>query len=181
MPACVVLAAVAGFSVLAEALPHPAPLDATEQERTAHAVAATTLGILSFAHWPGDPSRVRLCVVGSTLYADALLTTRHVAQAGGRQVLVRQRAPVDVAADCDALYLGRMSREEQREVARRIVGRPELTVGERHAGCGGASVICLDIRLSGVSFEVDLRSLAQSGVRVEPGLLKLSRNLEHRR
>lgn len=155
----------------------PAPVDLS----TAHAVARTTFGIVSFARWPGDPPQVRLCVIGVTRFAAVLLENRDPARSGGRRVSVRQRAPVDVASDCDALYIGELPDADLRQVSRRIAGRPELTIGERLERCGQGSVFCLDIQLARVDFRVDPEALARSGVRVHPALLQLGRRREARR
>ncbi|WPB57272.1 YfiR family protein [Xylophilus sp. GOD-11R] len=154
-----------------------APVDVS----TAHAVARTTFGIVSFARWPGDPPQVRLCVIGVTRFAAVLLETRDPARSGGRRVSVRQRAPVDAASDCDALYIGELPDADLRQVSRRIAGRPELTIGERLERCGQGSVFCLDIQLARVDFRVDPEALARSGVRVHPALLQLGRRREARR
>ena len=137
-------------------------------------VVGTTLDLLSFARWPGEPARLRLCVVGASVHADALLSHREPPGAG-RPVSVRQRAPVDVGTDCDAVYLGRLPAAQLQAVYRRLVGRAELTIGERPEDCDAGAVFCLDDSTPADDFGVNLVSLARSGVRVDPAVLQLAR------
>jgi hypothetical protein len=154
---------------------HAAPANDAPSAEIDQAVAQTVLGILGFARWPGQPTEIRLCVLGRSRHADALLEARQTVVSHGRRVSIRQRAPVDAALDCDALYLGALSREDLLAVRGRIAGRAELTLHEDAGACGALGMFCLDISRSTVGFEVNLDALARSGVRVHPGVLQLGR------
>jgi len=140
---------------------------------TARAVADTTLSILNFSRWPDNRPVVRLCVVGVTRYVDGLLAARPAWPRRGRRVSVRQRAPIDVATDCDALYLGVLPEQEARAVYRRIDGEARLTISERREACREEGMFCLEVRGRKVGFAVNLNALARSGVRVHPAVLQL--------
>lgn len=138
------------------------------------AVAQTALGILGFAHWPDRAAELRLCVVGPSRYAGVLLGAAQ-AHSGALRVSVRQRAPVDAGTDCDAVYIGSLSEAGRGEVYRRIAGHAVLAIDERREACRGVGMFCLDVRPTGVGFEVNLDALARSGVRVHPAVLQLGR------
>jgi len=163
----------------------PRPYFGAVESAAAQAVARTTLAILEFARWPGEPREVRLCVVGTTPYAGALLASRPVWRERGRHLSVRQRTARDVSADCDALYLGRLPEADARALHRRIAGEARITISEgrdaRDAdeGCD-EDMFCLDLRgRSKVGFVVNRDALARSGVRVQPGVLQLGTRRAH--
>ena len=57
-------------------------------------------------------------------------------------------------------------------------GQPLLTISEVAADCATGGMFCLDITPQGVSFELNLDSMARSGVRVNPRVLGLARRKE---
>jgi len=163
--------AVPGPAAAAPRVEFPGAGQATHTDR---AVVETTLALLGFGRWPGDPVLLRLCLVGTSGRADMLLSARHRPMAG-RRVSVRQRAPVDVGTDCDAVFLGRLPQEQLQAVYARMAGRPELSIGERPEDCRAGAAFCLDECTPGIAFGVNLVSLARSGVRMHPGVLQLAR------
>lgn len=133
----------------------------------------TIHGILGFARWPGDPHNIRLCVVGRTRYGDGL-------QPGDRahrhRVTVHHGLPADQRA-CEAVYLGDLPRRQWDALQRRLAGRPVLTIGDGPEVCRRGGMFCLDPPPEGgAGFDVNLASLARSGVHVHPGMLELARH-----
>ncbi|MNG09271.1 hypothetical protein D3C84_926840 [compost metagenome] len=106
-----------------------------------------------------EPDQLRLCLVGPTEYADDLV--KGTTQATGRPVVVRRLLAGDlrIANECDAIYLGQLSPDERTQLF-------PCTVG---------SVFCLRVSDRQVAFEVNLDSVARSGVRIHPSVLQLSR------
>lgn len=138
-------------------------------------MAHTVFGILSYSRWPAEPQTIRLCVVGPTEYADELL--KGGALPGGRKIAVRRMHLDDesLLADCEGVYAGMLSDEAWRRLMARVSGKPLLSVSERQELCKIGSMFCLDIRPGGVSFEINLDSVARSGVRVNPRVLQLAK------
>ena len=150
----------------------PSPAANESVARLARDAAATIHGILGFARWPGDPHQIRLCVVGRTRYGDSLpqgdRKHRH-------RVTVVHGLPADTRA-CEAIYLGDLPHRQWDALQRRIAGRPVLTIGDRPEACYRGDMFCLDPPPGGgTGFDVNLPSLARSGVRVHPGVLELAR------
>ena len=139
-----------------------------------HEAAQTALGILGFARWPGDPHEIRLCVLGRTTQAWAL---RKPQPAHRHRVTLREPAGsgLDDIRGCDALYLGRLPPGQWQALLQRIAGRPVLTIGEQRDSCAAGGMFCLDpTQADGPGFDVNLKSLARSGVQVHPGMLQLA-------
>ncbi|VVM51458.1 YfiR family protein [Pseudomonas fluorescens] len=150
-----------------------APVGMADQR--AKAVTQVVLGILSYARWPVEPMLLRLCLVGPTEYTDDLV--KGTTQATGRPVTV-QRLLADnpaIATDCDAVYIGKLTGEERSRLFAALVGHPVLSISENDEQCSVGSLFCLRVGDEQVSFEVNLDSVARSGVRIHPSVLQLSR------
>ena len=147
----------------------------TLAEQRAKAVTQVVLGILSYARWPVEPEQLRLCLIGPTEYADDLV--KGTTQASGRPVAVRRLLANDprIVTECDAMYLGRLDQDERKQLFSAVTGHPVLSISEAHDPCTVGSVFCLRVSDEQVSFEVNLDSVARSGVRIHPSVLQLSR------
>ena len=140
-------------------------------------VAETVRGILSYARWPDESRPMRLCVTGRSVHGEALLAQGLPPL--NQRTVVTLRVPVDadVPAQCDALYVGQLEENAWRSLFSHIAGRPVVTMCERSPICMIGGMFCLDVDASsaGVPFEVNLDSVARSGVRVNPQVLRLGR------
>ena len=144
-------------------------------EQRAQAVTQVVLGILSYARWPVEPAQLRLCVVGPTQYTDDLV--KGTTQATGRPVLVRRLLVdhPDIVNACDAVYIGKLTADERSRLFTSLIGHPVLSISEGGDQCTVGSTFCLRVSDEQVSFEVNLDSVARSGVRIHPSVLQLSR------
>ncbi|MEG3000672.1 MAG: YfiR family protein [Comamonas sp.] len=143
------------------------------------AVAQTVWGILGYTRWPGDPSPVQLCLAGETAHAQVLLAGAELP--GGRKLQARRISPDDAQPlnACHAVYAGHLRAGQwQRLMGAWPAGQPLLTLSEVAADCATGGMFCLDITPQGVSFELNLDSMARSGVRVNPRVLGLARRKE---
>lgn len=150
-----------------------APVSMADQR--AKSVTQVVLGILSYARWPVEPAQLRLCVVGPTEYTDDLV--KGTTQATGRPVIVRRflaRNP-STLSECDAVYIGKLTGDERSQLFTSLTGRPVLSISESDDQCSVGSLFCLRVTDDQVSFEVNLDSVARSGVRIHPSVLQLSR------
>ncbi|KIH85447.1 YfiR family protein [Pseudomonas batumici] len=150
-----------------------APTGAADQR--AQAVTQVVLGILSYARWPVEPEQLRLCIVGPTEYTDDLV--KGTTQATGRPVLVQRLLASSPAlgSACDAVYIGKLSSDERSRLFTALSGHAVLSISEGGDQCTVGSLFCLRVADNQVSFEVNLDSVARSGVRIHPSVLQLSR------
>jgi len=144
-------------------------------DQRAQAVTQVVLGILSYARWPVEPTQLRLCIVGPTEYTDDLV--KGTTQATGRPVTVRRLLAdnASIVTECDALYIGTLTGDERSRLFTALTGRPVLSISESDDPCTVGSLFCLRVGDEQVSFEVNLDSVARSGVRIHPSVLQLSR------
>ncbi|WP_053145721.1 YfiR family protein [Pseudomonas sp. P97.38] len=147
----------------------------SKAELRAESVTQVVLGILSYARWPVEPTQLALCIVGPTQYTDDLING--TTQATGRPVIV-QRLLADsprIATDCNALYIGQLTDDERSRLFASLIDKPVLSISEGGDQCTVGSLFCLRVGDDQVSFEVNLDSVARSGVRIHPSVLQLSR------
>ena len=151
----------------------PAPAGMAEQR--AKSVTQVVLGILSYARWPVEPAQLRLCIVGPTEYTDDLV--KGTTQATGRPVIVRRLLADNpaIVSECDAVYIGKLTTDERSRLFSSLIGHPVLSISEGGDQCTVGSLFCLRVGDEQVSFEVNLDSVARSGVRIHPSVLQLSR------
>ena len=124
-----------------------APINLADQR--AKAVTQVVLGILSYARWPTEPAQLQV-----------------------RRVLASDPG---IASDCNAVYLGKLSAEERSQLFSSFNTKAVLSISEDGDQCTVGSLFCLRVRDEQVSFEVNLDSVARSGVRIHPSVLQLSR------
>ena len=148
----------------------PSPAD-----HRAQAVTQVVLGILSYARWPVEPAQLRLCIIGPTQYTDDLI--KGTTQATGRPVVVQRLLAdhSDIVSACDAVYIGKLTADERSQLFVSLIGHPVLSISEGGDQCTVGSLFCLRVGDEQVSFEVNLDSVARSGVRIHPSVLQLSR------
>ena len=144
-------------------------------EQRARSVTQVVLGILSYARWPVEPAQLRLCIVGPTEYTDDLV--KGTTQATGRPVAVRRLLADNpaIVSECDAVYIGKLTADERSRLFTSLIGHPVLSISEGGDQCTVGSLFCLRVGDQQVSFEVNLDSVARSGVRIHPSVLQLSR------
>lgn len=145
-----------------------------QAQQRAKAVTQVVLGIFSYARWPVEPSPLRLCLVGPTEYADDLIKG-HV-QESGQPLQVRRLLATDsqLAQACDALYIGKLDQGQRDRLFERVIGHPVLSISEADDSYTVGSLFCLRVSDRQVAFEVNLDSVARSGVRIHPSVLQLS-------
>jgi hypothetical protein len=72
------------------------------------------------------------------------------------------------------LYLGELSEAERAHINARIAGNPVLTISEHDSTCTLGAMFCLNDDAGRVTFDINLDSVARSGVRVSPNVLGLA-------
>lgn len=98
-------------------------------------------------------------------------------QNSGQPLQVRRLLVNDqrVASACDALYIGKLDQGERERLFQSVSGHPVLSISEADDPCTVGSLFCLRVSDEQVAFDVNLDSVARSGVRIHPSVLQLSR------
>lgn len=146
-------------------------LDTVAQRNAA--IASTVIGIISYTHWPADPRPITICVIANPAHAEGLLSN---ITAAGKPITAREMAVDDptVTSACNVLYLGALGEKERLALRASLAGHPILTIGETGPACGAGSMFCLRFESNRVGLQMNLDSIARSGVHVDPHVLLLS-------
>jgi len=142
-------------------------------------VAAIVWGIVSYTRWPAQPEVLRACLAGHSAHADTL---RRSADWLGpeRRSLVRQLAPGENPAEvCDLVYAGELAPAARTHLLNQLAGTPVLTIGEGAGFCSAGGMFCLeqDGSTAGARFSANLDAISRSSLRINPQVLRLSRQL----
>lgn len=130
-------------------------------------------GIISFTHWKDLKKPPELCVFSS---AQHLSLPVNSASPAATFTVVYLAGAGDLAMhQCDALYFGDQTPQQQANLIAQFKGRAVLTLAENNAECTLGAAFCLIFQPDHTHFSVNLDSLARSGVRVSPDVLLLSR------
>lgn len=144
-------------------------------ERAA-AVARVVHGIVSYTRWPDGRASLRMCVLGPTEYADALLANS--SQDIGRRRMEVVRISAELAQEtlpaCDGLYLGYVDTQALRALTAPVKDRPMLTISEDVELCRIGIMFCLRFDLDSAGFEMNLDSVARSRLQISPKVLLLA-------
>ena len=129
-------------------------------------------GIISFTHWPGNVGTPRLCVFSSAKHVAFSADATPVRPFNVTYIADWNHRP-DV--QCNAIYFGRETPEQQSTFLATVRGTPTLSIAEDNPECITGAVFCLLVNQSPPAFSVNLDSLSRSGIRVSPDVLLLSR------
>lgn len=155
-----------------------APLYAATPSETDKSVRAIVSGIISYTRWPTSlTTPPRLCIFSSSRYV-SVLSSGDISPTPWQAVVVSTEQEA-LNANCNAIYFGSESPEEQHKITQRYQPRALLSIAEQNPQCIVGSAFCLAINSERVKFSVNLDALSRSGVRVNPDVLMLARNKKH--
>ncbi len=145
------------------------------------AIGATTWGIVSYTRWPAEPNPLRVCVIGQTANTEAIQRLSDWVASERASTVRTLNTDENPANSCDVAYIGQVDPNTTARLVRQMTGRPILSIGENSDFCSAGGMFCLDPRQTGddtVHFSVNLDAITRSGLRVNPQVLRLSRQLQ---
>lgn len=172
--------AVIAIGPLGAAVAQPTPASLPVRPGTggdAEATARLVGSIVAYTRWPKPLQTVQLCVVGPADHADRL----------GEGVLVPGLPPVrrrdlspdvaTIADTCDVVYLGRLPLPLLRRITAATRGNAVVTIAEADLAGQSEAMFCLDFAPGALSFRMNIDAISRSGVRIDPRILRLSREV----
>lgn len=134
-----------------------------------------TLSILSYVKW-GTNSTPNLCVINNASIAGQFKSIIYQQKYNYRVI------PLDLkeleSTPCHAVFFSTFSPKEEQSILNHNAHYPVLSFSSNNAECDIGSVFCLYNKKNLTSFKVNLDSLSQSKVRVDPRVLLLAKPLE---
>lgn len=135
-------------------------------------VRTIVAGIVSYTRWPQLQGLPRLCIFSTATYAATLSDKNSDIFFQPQLVKSEEEA---LLLQCDGIYFGKETPQQQQQLIERYQPRPLLLIAEQNPQCIIGSAFCLNIHNDAVSFSVNLDALTRSGVRVSPDVLLLAR------
>ncbi len=142
------------------------------QQQREQDVARIVTGMISFTRWRTPSQPIRLCIIPPTRFAHQLVSMPATAQLSVREVAF---APQTILQQCDAVYYGDVTPEQQQSVISLLQGKSLLTIAENNRECSKGSAFCLQLGKQSVNFELNLDTLARSNIQVNPNVLLLAK------
>ena len=157
--------------------PEPAPDPPTTEEYELKAVFISHF--LKYLEWPETAfeqptSPLVIGVLGEDPFRKTLdEVVDELPPISGRQVVVERYTSVEAATSAHVLFVPRTERSAGR-LARRLCGRPILTIGEQRGFAEAGGVINFKTDRRRVSFEINTECADAAGIRLSAQLLKLA-------
>lgn len=148
------------------------------QAETRVAAGAMVWGIVGYTRWPRMPEPLRLCFAGPTRYGDAVRRASDWIPPERSCVFIELEAGMDPGAACDLVYVGRLPPETLKGLVVQLAGKPVLSVGESVDFCSAGGMFCFNGQDPSSGFSANLDAISRSGLRVNPQVLRLSRQLK---
>ncbi|MBP2195001.1 YfiR family protein [Pantoea cypripedii] len=147
------------------------PVNAADNTRLNDGAANRIVsGIISFTHWPDLKHPPQLCVLPPVNHLSLLQGSEQ-----GFNVVWLASEEALPGQQCDAVYFGEQSPQQQVALLEQLSNRPVLSLAENNPECTIGASFCLIFHQDKTVFSVNLDSLARSGVKVSPDVLLLSR------
>ncbi len=135
------------------------------------AAAAQLDAIIQYARWPVATGPLNACLIGDSALHDRL--TDHILP-DGRSLQFSRIAPGQFTpTTCDIALIGRISRADERRIIIEAGDAPVLTITDADPGCTRGSMICWNLGAEGLGFDLNIGSVAQSSIRIDPRVLTL--------
>lgn len=130
------------------------------------------LGILAHTRWPARTARpLSLCVNEDSAWVAELRTLPDNLPPGKLGPVRLVDLDDELPLDCDLVYLG--GGAAAAGPLAQLIGRPVLSLGEGADFCSRGGMFCLVPNAGSLRVEVNLDTVARSGLHVHPQVLKI--------
>ena len=136
-------------------------------------VYSTTFSILAYAKWRLDTPK--LCVVDNTSVAQHF---KNYASAHHKYDTHAIQTHAIKQNDCQILIFSTLSAIEEQQILNHQVDFPALSISLNNVDCETGSAFCLYKKNQNYAFKVNLESLTQSKLHIDPRVLLLAKPTE---
>lgn len=141
-----------------------------------HNILVTTFSILSYAQWNPLPSTPSLCVIDNVNLAHQFKTVAQQSRYNYQiQSITLHELP---KTPCNAIFFSTLTPQQEQNVLNTQLRPNTLSFSSNNNECEVGSSFCLYKKKQSTSFKVNLDSLSQSKVHVDPRVLLLTKSSE---
>jgi hypothetical protein len=140
--------------------------------------AAYLYNFSKFVEWPPQalpPSQNKLtfCILGDSPF-ESFSNTLRDRKVGGRIIVVKHAEKVEVAAECNVLFVSASEQAEVYHHLSALQGRAILTVGETRGFARSGGIIEFFLQEKRVRFRINIDAAARVGLTLSSHLLELA-------
>lgn len=136
-------------------------------------IYSTSFAILSYAKWQSPVPKI--CVVNNANFAQQL--KKHIPPKTTYKISNIQSHEIQ-SFDCSALFFSNLSDKEEQLLLNTTVTFPALSLSTNNSNCETGSAFCLYKKDTNYSFKVNMESLTQSQIHIDPRVLLLAKKAE---
>lgn len=173
----VALHAILLFSGMAAAVsagPKPPPVPTPEFQSKAARLAR----FAQVTNWPANKlpreSPLVIGVFGNDLVCDYLREALGGRRLRGREVIVKRGLAVQEVLSCHVIFIGSREQDVYRDVLRKAIGEPILTIGESDTFLDRGGIITMAMINGSAQFTFDSSNLKRSRLEIDPETLALA-------
>lgn len=135
----------------------------------------TTFSILSYANWKTIVTTPTLCVVDNPALATQFKTVQQ--QNGHKYNIIASSLNTLDKSSCNILFFSTLSPKAEQKVLNSY-NTPPLSFSSNNITCEIGSSFCLYRKKQHTSFKVNMSSLSETAVHVDPRVLLLAKSME---
>ena len=133
----------------------------------------TTFAILSYAKW--ETQTPKLCIVNN----QSLLNDFKKSAATHSNYKISSIQVADIkSSQCQILFFSNLSAQEEQNLLNSHVSFPALSISSNNRACESGSAFCLYRKNQSYAFKINMQSLTQSQVHIDPRVLLLAKSSE---
>ena len=133
----------------------------------------TSLAILSYAKWPTNTPEI--CVVNNNPFAQQL---KNNLPADSPYKVSNKHSSELRSSNCTVLFFSNLSDKEEQNILNTAVNYPALSISSNNLNCETGSAFCLYKKNQSYAFKVNMESLTQSKIHIDPRVLMLAKPAE---
>ncbi|OTG80987.1 hypothetical protein B9T33_07490 [Acinetobacter sp. ANC 5054] len=136
-------------------------------------IFSTTFSILSYAKWETDTPK--FCIVNN---ANSVKDFKKYAPAHSNYIISSIQVANIKSNHCQILFFSNLSAKEEQNILNSHVSFPALSISSNNSECENGSAFCLYRKKQNFAFKINMESLTQSQVHIDPRVLLLAKASE---
>ena len=148
----------------------------------AAAKAKLVATLARFVHWPpatfeNDATPLRVCVVSSSRAVERAFRSQAATPIGGRPVQTVIIGPRAVPGHCQIVFIDESGALRADQILDRLGAEPVFTIGTQDGFVSDGGMVEIVRIDNALRFDVNLTALREAGLGINPGVLKLARDV----
>lgn len=136
-------------------------------------IFTTTFSILSYAKW--ETTSPKFCVINNSSIVNDF---KKLAPTHSTYKITAINVNDIKSSHCQVLFFSNLSAKEEQSILNNHVNFPALSLSSNNSECESGSAFCLYKKNQSYSFKINMESLTQSQIHIDPRVLLLAKSSE---